>query len=254
MSGNINEGQEEQQGSPNGLNRDSQTSSSSVINERGGYGLTVTEDKTGTLRSTGHIPILNDQGGQCMSVTKNKVNSLLCSTYKHPPITYDMTHPCDVIRVREGAVQTLQARMGTGGNGVPLVKCVAGNLVDRECHMHGVGVKDDCAYTLNTVDKHAITVYPQKSYSEYGKGEPLSSLKNSGGNFGGGSESLVGEPKLRRLTPLECERLQGLPDNWTAVEGASNSARYRAIGNGMAQPCADFIIRRIAEYMRKECT
>ena len=42
---------------------------------------------------------------------------------------------------------------------------------------------------------------------------------------------------VRRLTPLECERLQGLPDNWT--EGGSDAKRYKAIGNGMAQPCAD---------------
>lgn len=45
---------------------------------------------------------------------------------------------------------------------------------------------------------------------------------------------------LRKLTPLECERLQGLPDGWT--EGGSNTARYKAIGNGMAQPCADFVM------------
>lgn len=59
---------------------------------------------------------------------------------------------------------------------------------------------------------------------------------------------------VRRLTPLECERLQGLPDNWTLIDDktCSDSARYKAIGNGMAQPCADFIIRRIAEAIRRE--
>lgn len=39
---------------------------------------------------------------------------------------------------------------------------------------------------------------------------------------------------------MECERLQGLPDGWT--KGGSNTARYKAIGNGMAQPCADFVM------------
>jgi DNA (cytosine-5)-methyltransferase 1 len=53
---------------------------------------------------------------------------------------------------------------------------------------------------------------------------------------------------VRRLTPTECERLQGLPDGWTA--GGSDSARYTALGNGMAQPCADFVIRRIVEVLR----
>ena len=35
---------------------------------------------------------------------------------------------------------------------------------------------------------------------------------------------------IRRLTPLECERLQGFPDGWTDIEGASDSARYKALG------------------------
>lgn len=55
---------------------------------------------------------------------------------------------------------------------------------------------------------------------------------------------------VRRLTPLECERLQGLPDNWT--EGGSDAKRYKAIGNGMAQPCADFVIEKLAESLRGE--
>ena len=52
-----------------------------------------------------------------------------------------------------------------------------------------------------------------------------------------------------RLTPLECERLQGLPDEYTLIDdkSCSDSARYKALGNGMAQPCADFIIKRIVE-------
>ena len=46
--------------------------------------------------------------------------------------------------------------------------------------------------------------------------------------------SLERPPRLiRRLTPLECERLQGFPDGWTALPGASDSARYRALGNSV---------------------
>lgn len=56
---------------------------------------------------------------------------------------------------------------------------------------------------------------------------------------------------VRRLTPLECERLQNLPDGWTDVEykgkPAPDSKRYKAIGNGMAQVCPNFIIKRIVE-------
>ena len=59
---------------------------------------------------------------------------------------------------------------------------------------------------------------------------------------------------VRRLTPLECERLQGLPDGYTDIpdKTCSDSARYKALGNGMAQPCADFVIRRIVEEVAKQ--
>lgn len=56
---------------------------------------------------------------------------------------------------------------------------------------------------------------------------------------------VLAETTVRRLTPTECERLQGLPDDYTA--GGSDTARYKALGNGMAQPCADYVIRRIVE-------
>lgn len=50
---------------------------------------------------------------------------------------------------------------------------------------------------------------------------------------------------VRRLTPLECERLQGLPDNYTNIPGASDFARYAAVGNGMAVPVMEWLGRRI---------
>jgi DNA (cytosine-5)-methyltransferase 1 len=52
---------------------------------------------------------------------------------------------------------------------------------------------------------------------------------------------------VRRLTPLEAERLQGFPDNWT--EGGSDTARYKACGNSIALPPLEFIMRRIAEVL-----
>lgn len=59
---------------------------------------------------------------------------------------------------------------------------------------------------------------------------------------------------VRRLTPTECERLQGLPDGYTLIDDktCSDSARYKALGNGMCQPCADFVIRRLVEEVETE--
>ena len=55
---------------------------------------------------------------------------------------------------------------------------------------------------------------------------------------------------IRRLTPLECERLQGFLDGWTDIPGASDSARYKALGNSVAIPCVEFIMGRIAAALR----
>ena len=56
---------------------------------------------------------------------------------------------------------------------------------------------------------------------------------------------------IRRLTPLECERLQGFPDSWTDIPSASDSARYKALGNSVAIPCVEFIMGRIAAALRE---
>ena len=57
--------------------------------------------------------------------------------------------------------------------------------------------------------------------------------------------------QVRRLTPLECERLQGYPDGWTNIPGASDSARYKALGNSFAIPNASFVIGRCITTMRE---
>ena len=57
---------------------------------------------------------------------------------------------------------------------------------------------------------------------------------------------------IRRLTPLECERLQGFPDGWTNIPGASDSARYKALGNSVAIPCVEYVMRGIAIVLRSE--
>jgi DNA (cytosine-5)-methyltransferase 1 len=54
---------------------------------------------------------------------------------------------------------------------------------------------------------------------------------------------------VRRLTPTECERLQGVPDNFTAIPGAADGHRYKALGNGMARPCIAWIGRRLLETL-----
>lgn len=85
-------------------------------------------------------------------------------------------------------------------------------------------------------------------------------LKERGGT-GGGNVPLVMEgdmERVRRLTPLECERLQGMPDNWTKIplknknaDECPDSPRYRAIGNAWAVPVIHWIGKRIDEAIKE---
>ena len=90
-------------------------------------------------------------------------------------------------------------------------------------------------------------------------------IRASGGDYGGGSESLVVQIErkkfsiryiLRKLTPLECERLQGYPDEWTRYgddgQEIKDSPRYVAIGNSLAVPCAERVFRGIVAAMERK--
>jgi DNA (cytosine-5)-methyltransferase 1 len=62
---------------------------------------------------------------------------------------------------------------------------------------------------------------------------------------GGGHVPLINSMRVRRLTPMECERLQGFPDNYTNTPTSSDSTRYKALGNSMAVPVMKWIGNRI---------
>ena len=110
--------------------------------------------------------------------------TLVAGKLQHVAI-YDMTHADEVMRpVKDGIVPTLNACMGTGGNQVPVVHsyCIAGNTIDRKTVNggNGKGVLKETAYTLNTVDRHAVAeIYGAKSFSEYEKGQ-VATLRAAG--------------------------------------------------------------------------
>ena len=97
------------------------------------------------------------------------------------------------------------------------------------------------------VSDNANTGFARYTEGMYG------TLVRSGGDLGGGSESLVVEPHyiVRRLTPTECERLQGFPDDWTKFGAESekeiaDTPRYQMLGNSVAIPCVRFILKNLA--------
>ena len=155
---------------------------------------------------------------------------------------------------------TISARAGTGGNNLPLVEqepiyCITGNAIGRQPQNggNGIGYQEDIAYTLTATDHHAV--YNRQRVDMFQDGDVASTQSARQHKD---ATDLVLEPAseqfaarlIRRLTPLECERLQGFPDGWTDILGVSDSARYKALGNSVAIPCVEYIMRGVALALR----
>lgn len=140
-------------------------------------------------------------------------------------VALDMTHACDVIRECGEQVPALQARMGTGGNQVPLT-------------------------------------YQMNGFGDYRAAEVASSCKQR--DFKDSTDLAITRMVVRRLTPLECTRLQGYPDgwvdigDWTDEKGKkhkdADSPKYKALGNSIALPFWDWMLRRMARYLPEDAT
>lgn len=110
--------------------------------------------------------------------------------------------------------------------------------------------------------------FSEQSFSHYKESDKCSTLKAKAGNIGNGSECLVAEKTIRwivrRLTPVECERLQGFPDNytnigdWTDSKGKkhkyADSPRYKALGNSIALPQWFWLVQKMRPYLKEKPT
>lgn len=112
----------------------------------------------------------------------------------------------------------------------------------------GVGNPGDPCPTLTAADRHAVAVH------QNGSGEVRAGEKENGGY----SLNYINPVRIgytvRRLTPTECERLQGFPDGWTDIEGASDTARYRALGNSIAIPPWKWVLKRLCSVYERDAT
>ena len=137
-----------------------------------------------------------------------------------PPVALDANPTDSRIRyMKNNVVPTLTHRMGTGGNQVPL-------LYDEPVYSTNHGYFQTF-FNKDTAGALAATDF---------KDPPVVGLPERG--------------IIRRLTPLECCRLQGFPDEWDSVEG-TDAQKYRMWGNGIALPCAVDVLRRLKKA-RKE--
>lgn len=221
------------------------------------------ENICGTLRANmgdnqSTVMCLNDQGGSVMEISEDVVGALRAQEHGHQPTVY----------------------------------CLQGNGIDRAdtAGCNGKGWRIDQSYTLNTIDRPAV-------YDARGNGDGKTACTLTGdhqnrvtdytalvsywdgtqttgtltkNNANGGQRMpdkenfncVLNRQTVRRLTPLECERLQGFPDGWTDIgewidskgkkHECSDSARYKALGNSIALPFWRFLCKRIsAQYARK---
>ena len=168
----------------------------------------------------------------------------------------DMSHANQVIRECGEIVPTLVARMGTGGNQVPLTMRYR-SFGDYEPSEHASTLK-----ARNTADNSDVVcethTYANGDFGKYYESNVSSACLQRDYK---GATNLVLKKFVRRLTPLECERLQGLPDRWTDIgdwtdskgrtRKTSDAARYKALGNSIALPPWKWVLKRLcAEYER----
>ena len=205
------------------------------LNDQGGKIMDCTEDISGTLRAEehGHQPlILSIQQSEAETETDRSTTAIemtnMCGG--NQPSLFE-NHGIDArYRGPLSVAPTLPARAGTGGNNLSLVA----QPVTSQVY---------CRQRVDVFQNGEIS--STESARQYKDATDLVCQIPADGSplqdaLAAGVRALI-----RRLTPLECERLQGFPDGWTDIPGASDSARYRALGNSVAIPCVEYLIRRI---------
>ena len=248
-------------------------------------------------------------------------------------VCYDMTHADEVIRECGEKSPTLQSRMGTGGNQVPIClgvdtynQCQTGNkaksLIARHSDADGVpcvvigeemafhltqdpivGDKSPCLSSGNPVGGQASVgvlyaidraTFNRGKNAQYdpnisdedvsqtlvakGPGAVCYAVGNGNGqvqqtglhkvagalNCMHDQQAVMNRYGVRRLTPLECERLQGFPDGWTDIgewtdskgkkHESNDSARYKALGNSIAIPPWRWVLKRLCACFERSAT
>jgi DNA (cytosine-5)-methyltransferase 1 len=156
----------------------------------------------------------------------------------------------DGVRLMEDKSNTLQSFMGTGGGNVPCVSYSLQGAGATSQGGNGSCFKEEQSYTLNVTDVHGVA-YDMKQHHNP---QPTKTIQLTTGNCStirGDTPLIQNFIAVRRLTPIECERLQGFPDNYTNIPKAADGNRYKALGNSMAVPVMRWIGERINQYEQR---
>ena len=188
----------------------------------------------------------------------------------------------DVIRECGEQAPSLQARMGTGGNQVPLTYqdvtgtlspgAHAGSYNGQDAYNDMLVVSSEISPSLRAKENDPyradMAAYAAsvdcRNFREGGEVNGTLQAKESGGQSLNLNNTVRQNMVVRRLTPMECERLQGFPDHWTDIgewtdekgkkHKDADSPRYKALGNSIALPFWDWMLRRMARYLPEGAT
>ena len=223
-----------------------------------------------TSKQNGSIP---DFGKPCHTLNANA----------HVPCAIlDMSHACDVIRDCGEVAPSLQARMGTGGNQIPLTYqkttgtlspgAHAGSYNGQDAYNDMLVVSSEIHPALrakaNDPYRTDMAAYVAsvdcRNFREGGEINGTLQAKESGGQSLNLNNAILQNMVVRRLTPLECERLQGFPDHWTDLgewtdskgkrHKDADSPRYKALGNSIALPPWKWLLKRLCGNYERDAT
>ena len=233
------------------------------------------------------VMCLNDQGGNVMGVSHDVAGTLRAQEHGHQPSILDTSHACDVIRDCGEVSPSLQARMGTGGNQIPLTYqkttgtlspgAHAGSYNGQDAYNDMLVVSSEISPALrakaNDPYRTDMAAYVAsvdcRNFTEGGEINGTLQAKESGGQSLNLQNTIRQNMVVRRLTPLECERLQGFPDGWTdigdwvktdkrgrkiKVKGSADSPRYKALGNSIALPPWKWLLKRLCGNYERDAT
>jgi len=224
---------------------------STVVNQDVNCGHLVTE---GGILGSDIVGSLNTSDAKMIST--QYVNENKCVV---EPVLFENSYR-DGARIANGGVtQTLSAKMGTGGGNTPMIAIPIQDGRDIEKHQNGFGVASDGepSYTLDQTGAQAVAYSVREdakantfSATELDHANALSALRPSPQSHH--AQMFIAQPMaVRRLTPLECERLMGWPDDHTRWKSdgteQADTHRYKQCGNGVASPVAQWVAQQIGK-------
>lgn len=202
----------------------------------------------------------NSENARSIGYSEELAPTLNAECGGNKPAILDMSHANDVIRVCGDVVPTLQSRMGTGGNQVPLTYQMQGFGDYREGD-----VASSCKQRDFKDGTDLVCAIDCRNFREGGEVNGTLQAKESGGQSLNLNNTVRQNMVVRRLTPMECERLQGFPDGWTDIgawtdengklhKESSDSARYKALGNSIALPPWKWVLKRLCAQYERDAT